>query len=1079
MKASNRSSGPSRISFVEITIFITVFLFALGIRLYHVTSPVYDYTAWRQAETAALAQNYYQDDVPFLYPEIDWVGPNGHAEMEFPLFPYLVSWLYALFGVSDAWGRVLSILCSLGTVWAMWDIGRRLSDGFTGVLAAAFFAFSPLAVYFGRSFQPDMMMIFFSTLSLSFALRWNGAIGSFWFYAAALALALGVLLKPPCLIVVFPLLWVCYQHRNLGLKFVPSALVFWFIVLVPASLWYWHAGKFYEETGATFMWHYKDFDIYRLFLSVWVQPKFWFTILFNISDKILAYIGVIPVLIGAYALIFTRRIHGFVLLWLLGMLMLYLGVSAHHIGHDYYSLLAIPPLALTAAWGWSWIREKFQLRTPINALLILLPLVMGTLGFLILVERNWYDKLYHYYDDAIALRNRIPEDALILVMDELLHTPEFFYFVNRNGWHRYRSPRSQSDDSVWLENKRDEGASVYCGLNEDITNNPMKYLQNHPMGRYIRSHYTLQEIGERYFVARLDQPLYGDHIYNHYDSKSLALPMNLLHRYDHSNRDWVSLKQWREADAILLDYHSLSTGSFNRFGSIYEEALKEGFRIAYQNSGRLVLERRQEIEPRPNISDHIIASGNAPRIMENGRMVLGVVEPGKYRVSFDLEVPEGVDRLKFFVFDMNGKVYAQRQLEQEHLQHIHEGERPEMTFTIDQAIGLYATVDAPEGALKPKSVVCMPDVECVLPPQVIQAEQLILNQCKIIQDSKAQRGTAVTNGISQTRKTIVIGPYFEFPDGLYRFSYRMRVNRLQNGDSFEIGIYQADERWSATETFPLNVLKTDYSHFTVSSPLNYSQTIESRLYVPGKSQVVLDVVSYQHKQFGLDSYSNVTPQFLVADDDQAYRVSPYGRVFDLNNNEQNPLMAFGRIEACAWSESTGLLGIDEHGCVYNERHQKMGCFPKESIAKLEAFDISPDGQSLGLLTEDRKVYVFYKDQLHTFDAPKLSDPVQDLLITGETGALVLYGNCEIRSFGGAKTPQGLPIIWANVARALVRHENGYCIVDHSSAIHTSEGIGPIQTPVYKPEDWVVDAVRTSDKEWVMLSKDNEVVRFRE
>jgi hypothetical protein len=62
---------------------------ALIVRLYHINFPVGGFAAWRQADTAAMARNFYTNGFHLLYPEIDW-GGGGIVDSEFPIYPYIV-----------------------------------------------------------------------------------------------------------------------------------------------------------------------------------------------------------------------------------------------------------------------------------------------------------------------------------------------------------------------------------------------------------------------------------------------------------------------------------------------------------------------------------------------------------------------------------------------------------------------------------------------------------------------------------------------------------------------------------------------------------------------------------------------------------------------------------------------------------------------------------------------------------------------------------------------------------------------------------------------------------------------------
>src|SRR5689334_24861527 len=69
----------------------------LALRLVDVDKPFLDLQTWRQADTAAIARNYYEEGLDFLHPRVDWRGDTpGYVEMEFPLYNFLVACGYRL-----------------------------------------------------------------------------------------------------------------------------------------------------------------------------------------------------------------------------------------------------------------------------------------------------------------------------------------------------------------------------------------------------------------------------------------------------------------------------------------------------------------------------------------------------------------------------------------------------------------------------------------------------------------------------------------------------------------------------------------------------------------------------------------------------------------------------------------------------------------------------------------------------------------------------------------------------------------------------------------------------------------------
>ncbi len=1057
------------------------------IRFYGITNPLYDMNYWRQTETAALAQNYYEDNLPFFYPEIDWIGPNGHAEMEFPLYPYILSWVYRLFWPSDIFGRILTLLCALGAIWSIYDIGRQLLTPGIGLLAAAFFSASPLAIYFGRTYQPDMMMVFFSTFALALLLRWDNRNFNFPLYLSAFALMIGVLLKPPSLLVILPILWILYQQQGKRFVLRKEWWLYALIIGVPTFLWYSHAHTFFEEFGATFMWHFKDFSIKEHLLSVYINPEFWKTIVWRFGDEILVYIGIVPFVIGLISLLFPYRAKTFFVSWLIGIAGLYLLIPGHHIGHSYYSLLAIPPIALISAIGcfelWNfanhWIKCSF-------AWMMIFPISVACLGMYLLDSRGYYGKIYTYYDDAKALQETVPKGTLIAVMDDLMHTPEFFYFINRKGWHRAVYPVVGADNSPWVEQVRTKGAQYYFGLTEFKGNHPFPYLQNHIHGQYLWDHYRIEEIGCQYFVARLDQPIYGNHLFSDYTAKTVAIAWTSQETAGAYLRNTVPLYEWQKADAILLDFHTLHPDELRSVLNTYNAAVQNGFVITHQESGRLLLEKRTDIEPILNFISAVGTTQFLPSKPEdNGQLYLGYFDAGRYRVSFQFPNSSLPAPVEMKILDRTGIPIALRILKSAHLSHIDDGERPECIFQLDHPAVLYAWATTEKGPIQPASVVWMPDVQSITEPMVIQAEQLNRNQAEVVEDSTADRETALWSWTDEDLRFMTYGPYFEYPAGMYDFIFRLRAPNKWNLGNLELGVYGGDSVLAHKELFPSTKgnqsLGQQYADIPLSATVEENVPIEIRVFLHKHAEVLFDTVSIQQRKRKLQLPNYNQPLCLITNENNPCALTKSGRIFNSNGEIRRRIKLFSApIAWAAWHENTGELYIDDHGRVIGEKNEEYWAVPGDADEKIVNFDISLDGASIGILTDKRRLFIWNNGTFTIHPLPNTDFPLRDLLLIDQQTALVLDGKGSFLTVG-EEVPkvEGIPLFWADVARAIVYHPKGIYVLDSLGAIHSSKGAPPIQSPFYKPEDWILDAYRTKEGNWYLLSREGEILTFHE
>ncbi|HEY0462112.1 MAG TPA: glycosyltransferase family 39 protein, partial [Pyrinomonadaceae bacterium] len=173
-------------------ILIFIFLVGAGIRFADVFRPI-NRASWRECDLGAVSRNFATESMNPFFPRVDWRGNSqGFAEMEFPLYSYLTAITYKIFGVHDFLGRFWAFLFSLGTLLFFFRLAREYLGDFNLVFAFAFFAFNPLIVEFSTSIQPEGLMIFCSTASVYFFLKWlkTGAEKDFWLASIATALTL-------------------------------------------------------------------------------------------------------------------------------------------------------------------------------------------------------------------------------------------------------------------------------------------------------------------------------------------------------------------------------------------------------------------------------------------------------------------------------------------------------------------------------------------------------------------------------------------------------------------------------------------------------------------------------------------------------------------------------------------------------------------------------------------------------------------------------------------------------------------------------------------------------------------------
>jgi 4-amino-4-deoxy-L-arabinose transferase-like glycosyltransferase len=229
-----------------------ILLLALSLRLLYITAPLLDAHRWRQVDTAYVTQALYEGPFNPFEPEVNWGGAHGRAESEFPLLPAVVALIYKVAGPDVTWGRLTVVLFSVGVVLLTYLLVRQLEGHAAGLAAATLVAASPGAVFYGRAFMPDSVMIFFSLGALIGFMRYFAHTSRRALVLGSLCLGLTVLVKLPGVIVIAPMLAAAWSARRWGALRDRRFLLALVLPGLVSLAWYAHAYRIYLDTGLTF-----------------------------------------------------------------------------------------------------------------------------------------------------------------------------------------------------------------------------------------------------------------------------------------------------------------------------------------------------------------------------------------------------------------------------------------------------------------------------------------------------------------------------------------------------------------------------------------------------------------------------------------------------------------------------------------------------------------------------------------------------------------------------------------------------------------------------------------------------------
>ncbi|MCL4504195.1 MAG: glycosyltransferase family 39 protein [Deltaproteobacteria bacterium] len=309
-----------------------------------------------------------------------WLTPtlNGAPYLD---KPHLIYWLnllaYKIFGVSDRVARLPLLVTTLGEVWFTYLIGRRLL-GRRAAWLGGLVLFTSIGFFvLHLQILTDHLITLSLVASLYFLLRWQEEPAFKWAGPFFLAMALGFLSKG-FIGLVFPLLigglyaWHIRQTRLFSLFRSPGGLAVLALVLTP-----WFVGSELANPGflkfqvvneqiMRFLGIRQPPDInsfpllgFWLFLGIWLMP----------------HTPLLPSALWRYwreTDAAERRTGRLLIIWAL-VILLFFSLSSSRI--EYYSLPALPPLALIIGW-----RLRLYLKNPADHALPYALAIIALLG---------------------------------------------------------------------------------------------------------------------------------------------------------------------------------------------------------------------------------------------------------------------------------------------------------------------------------------------------------------------------------------------------------------------------------------------------------------------------------------------------------------------------------------------------------------------------------------------------------------------------------------------------------------------------------------------------------------------------
>jgi 4-amino-4-deoxy-L-arabinose transferase-like glycosyltransferase len=179
----------------------------------------------------------------------DWLSPtlNGAPRFAKPAFLYwLISSAYRLFGISEFAARLPSAVFGTALILLQYYVARRIFGPTTGLRAALMLLLNFEILAIGRMVLTDMVLVFFTTLSIFsfFLAMWGQGSAKRWYWVSYAAMGFATLTKGPVgllipVLAILPYLFLARPWRQ-GYRVLRESrpLAGIAVVLAIAAPWY-------------------------------------------------------------------------------------------------------------------------------------------------------------------------------------------------------------------------------------------------------------------------------------------------------------------------------------------------------------------------------------------------------------------------------------------------------------------------------------------------------------------------------------------------------------------------------------------------------------------------------------------------------------------------------------------------------------------------------------------------------------------------------------------------------------------------------------------------------------------------
>lgn len=432
--------------------FFTLLFFSSGLHKALNLKPV-GVHQWRQTDCASIALNYYQNNTPFLKPQMhNQTGTNGYSASEFPIVYFITGQLYHVFGFHEWIFRCINLLFFFSGLFFLFLLVKKFTnDRLAAMIPIIIAGTSPYYFFYGAHFLPNVPAISLCFIGWYFFFEYLKNFKTKNIYITAFFFGLAGLMKVSDLLSFFAagtylLYLIVFGKNKISFEQIKHILLSGTLVFIAVATWIFYCVQFNAKNGTDLsllgilpIWNLDGkqiADIWSRFYTAWslhiFHPVVWIALGLSLLIYIIQFKMLHHVLRAITLILFIGSII---------YLLLFFDALYHH---DYYMLTPFPALIFLCITITEFIVGKInerrtQLRTIIACIAItIIFIVVLTYNHRMQNHRLYAPEYKNVSDNTYELEKYIRSIG-ILRTDKVVSVPDkssniSLYLMNNPGW---------------------------------------------------------------------------------------------------------------------------------------------------------------------------------------------------------------------------------------------------------------------------------------------------------------------------------------------------------------------------------------------------------------------------------------------------------------------------------------------------------------------------------------------------------------------------------------------------------------------------------------------------------------------